>query len=300
MPAQLITVFGGTGFLGRAIVRELVDAGQRVRIAARHPVMPLHTEGGEAIELVRADIRESRSVKAAVGGADSVVNAVSLYVEQPGASFETIHVEGAARLASLARQAGIERLVHISGIGARTDSPSPYVRARAEGESAVLEALPGAIIVRLSVLFGPDDAFLTTLAGLTRMPVIPLFGHGHTRLQPVHVTDVARALIRLLGEPLTQRRLFELGGPDVMRYRDILTLLMAHLHRERPLVPLPFFVWRVLAATTSLMKDPPLTTDQVILMQQDTLASRDVGTFRDLGIVPRSLRDSLPTCLPNS
>ncbi len=299
MHAQLITVFGGTGFLGRAIVRELVDAGQRVRIAARHPVMPLHTEGSESIELVRADIRDSHSVKAAIAGADSVVNAVSLYVEQPGASFETIHVEGAARLASLARQAGIERLVHISGIGARTDSPSSYVRARARGESAVLEALPGAIIARLSVLFGPDDAFLTTLAGLTRLPVIPLFGRGDTRLQPVCVVDVARALIRLLGEPLTRRRLFELGGPDIMRYRDILRLLQSHLHRERPLVPVPFLAWRALAGAASLMKDPPLTTDQVFLMQQDTVASDDVGTFRDLGISPRSLRDSLPTCIPN-
>jgi len=299
MSAQLITVFGGTGFLGRAVVRELVDAGQRVRIAARHPALPPGIDGSETIELVRADIRDSSSIEAAIAGADSVVNAVSLYVEQPEASFETIHVESAARLASLARQAGIERFVHISGIGARTDSPSSYVRARARGESAVLKALPGAIIVRLSVLFGPDDAFLTTLAGLTRLPAIPLFGHGNTRLQPVHVTDVARALIRLLGEPLTRRRLFELGGPDVMRYRDIMTLLLAHLHRERPLVPLPFLVWRILAATASLLKDPPLTTDQVILMQQDTLASGDVGSFRDLGISPRSLRDSLPTCLPN-
>lgn len=299
MPAQLITVFGGTGFLGQAIVRELVDAGQRVRIAARRPAMPLPTEGSEAIELVRADIRDSRSVKAAIAGADSVVNAVSLYVERPGASFETIHVEGAARLAALARQAGIERLVHISGIGARTDSSSSYVRARARGESAVLEALPGAILVRLSVLFGPDDAFLTALAGLTRLPAIPLFGRGDTRLQPVHVVDVARALIRLLGEPLTRRRLFELGGPDVMRYRDILTLLMAHLHRERPLVPVPFLAWRALAGAASLLKDPPLTSDQVILMQRDTLVGDGVGTLADLGISPRSLRDSLPTCLPD-
>lgn len=298
MPAQLITVFGGTGFLGQAIVRELVDAGQRVRIAARRPAIPLHSEGSDTIELVRADIRDSRSIKAAIAGADSVVNAVSLYVEQPGASFESIHVQGAARLACLARQAGIERLVHISGIGARTDSPSPYVRARAKGESAVLEALPGAMLVRLSVLFGPDDAFLAALAGLTRLPAIPLFGRGETRLQPVHVVDVARALIRLLGEPLTRRRLFELGGPDVMRYRDILALLQSHLHRERPLVPVPFLAWRALAVAASLLKNPPLTPDQVILMQRDTVVGDGVGTFADLGISPRSLRDSLPTCLP--
>ncbi|PXX99712.1 complex I NDUFA9 subunit family protein [Halomonas sp. LBP4] len=292
-----ITVFGGTGFLGRAIVRELADAGQAVRIAARHPALPDWAEDGDRLEPVTADIRDEASTAAALAGASATVNAVSLYVESRQASFEAIHVEGASRLARLARLAGIERLVQISGIGATPHSASAYVRARARGEAAVLEALPRAIIVRPSVLFGPGDAFLSTLAGLTRLPLIPLFGHGETRLQPVHVVDVARALIRLLGEPLTERRLFELGGPDVMRYREILELVLAHLKRDRRLLPVPFVAWRTLAALASALPSPPLTRDQVILMQRDNLVGDGVGTFDDLGIGPRSLRDSLPECL---
>ncbi|MFY0990768.1 complex I NDUFA9 subunit family protein [Halomonas sp. C05BenzN] len=292
-----ITVFGGTGFLGRAIVRELADAGQRVRIAARRPTLPDWAEDGDQLELVTADIRDEASLEAALAGASAAVNAVSLYVASRRVSFAAIHVEGAGRLARLARQAGIERLVQISGIGATADSSSAYVRARARGEAAVLDAFPRAIIVRPGVLFGPHDAFLSTLSGLTRLPVIPLFGQGETRLQPVHVVDVARALIRLLGEPLTERRLFELGGPDVMRYRDILTLVLAHRKRDRRLLPVPFFIWRMLATLLSVLPDPPLTRDQVILMQRDNVVGDGAGTFHHLGIVPRSLRESLPECL---
>jgi uncharacterized protein YbjT (DUF2867 family) len=298
MPPQRITVLGGTGLLGRALVRELVDAGQRVRIAARRPILPEGAEPGDAIELATADLRDEASVAEALAGADSVVNAVSLYVEGKGLRFEDIHVAGAGRLARLARVAGVARLVHVSGIGVREDSPSAYVRARARGEAAVLEAFPGAVIVRPSVLFGPGDAFLSTLDALTHRPVIPLFGRGETRLQPVHVVDVARALIRLLGEPLTARRLFDLGGPDTLRYRDILELVMAHRHRERRLVPVPFAAWRLLAALLAWHPSPPLTRDQVILMAEDNRVDECLGTFADLHIAPRSLRESLPACLP--
>lgn len=297
MPEGLTTVFGGTGLLGGAIVRELVDAGQAVRIAARHPSLPDWAEDGDRLELASADIRDEASTASALAGASAAVNAVSLYVESRQTSFEAVHVAGAGRLARLAREADIERLVHVSGIGSRDNSPSAYVRARARGETAVLDALPKAIILRPSVLFGPGDAFLSTLAGLTRLPVIPLFGQGETRLQPVHVVDVARALIRLLGEPLTERRLFELGGPDVMRYREILELVLAHLKRDRRLLPMPFLAWRTLAALASVLPTPPLTRDQVILMQRDNIVGDDIGTFDDLGITPRSLRDSLPECL---
>ena len=226
-----------------------------------------------------------------------MVNAVSLYVETRDTSFEAIHVAGAGRLAS--RAAGIGRLVQVSGIGARHDSASAYVRARARGEDAVLEAMPKAIIVRPSVLFGPGDAFLAGLEGLTRMPLIPLFGRGTTQLQPVHVLDVARAIAMLTGRPATARCFFEFGGPDVLSYREILEMLLAHLHRERPLVPIPFLAWRLVATLAMWLPGPPLTRDQVILMQTDNVADRDVGGFRDLRILPRSLHESLPTCLPS-
>ncbi|XKE46554.1 complex I NDUFA9 subunit family protein [Halomonas organivorans] len=298
MPDRPVTVFGGTGFLGATLVRELVEAGRPVRLVARRPARPAWAEDADPLELVAADIRRDDEVARALEGAGAVVNSVSLYVQTRRLSFETIHVEGAGRLARLAREAGITRLVQISGIGADSGSPSAYVRARARGESAVLEALPKAIIVRPSVLFGPHDAFLGTLARLTRLPAIPLFGHGETLLQPVHVVDVARALVHLTTGTAPRRRLFELGGGDVLRYREILELVMAQLHRDRPLVPVPFLAWRALALLASPLPSPPLTRDQVILMEHDNRVGEGVGTFADLGLTPRSLREGLPDSLP--
>lgn len=298
MPDRPITVFGGTGFLGATLVRELVELGRPVRLVARRPAWPAWAEPGDPLEVVAADIRRNDEVAAALDGAGPVVNAVSLYTQTRRLSFEAIHVDGAGRLARLAREAGVARLVQLSGIGANQRSPSPYVRARARGEAAVVEAMPKAIIVRPSVLYGPEDAFLAALARLTRLPAIPLFGRGETRLQPVHVVDAARALAHLTGGEAPRRRLFELGGDDVLRYRDILTLVMSHLHRECPLVPVPFLAWRALARMASMLPDPPLTRDQVVLMQHDNVVGDGVGTFADLGLAPRSLREALPACLP--
>ncbi|MBB3232823.1 complex I NDUFA9 subunit family protein [Halomonas stenophila] len=298
MPDKPITVFGGTGFLGATLVRELVELGRPVRLVARRPVRPAWVEPGDPLETVAADIRDDDAVAAAVAGAGAVVNAVSLYVETRRLRFETIHVEGAGRLARLAREAGVIRLVQLSGIGADSRSPSAYVRARARGEAAVLDAMPKAIILRPSVLYGPEDAFLATLARLTRLPAIPLFGRGETRLQPVHVVDAARAIAHLTGADAPRRRLFELGGADVMSYREILALVMSHLHRERPLVPVPFLAWRALAMLASPLPSPPLTRDQVLLMQRDNVVGDGVGTFADLGLDARSLREALPACLP--
>jgi len=292
-------VFGGTGFLGRAIVRELVEAGRSVRIAARRPDLPDWLEPGDRVEAVACDLRDDQQVAAALDGSDAVINAVSLYVERPraGLTFEEIHVIGAGRLARLTREAGVTRLVHVSGIGASTHSPSAYVRARGAGEHAVVDALPKAILLRPSVLFGPDDAFLTALVHLARLPAVPLFGRGDTRLQPVHVDDVARAAARLSDTRPLARRLFELGGPEVLQYRQVIEQVLAHLECRRPLLPVPFFLWHLAALLFAPLPSSPLTRDQVILMQQDTIVGEDVGTFDDLGIVPRTLHDSLPTCL---
>ncbi|WP_192036695.1 complex I NDUFA9 subunit family protein [Halomonas sp. YLGW01] len=300
MPDGPITVFGGTGFLGRAIVRELLEAGHAVRIVARTPRLPGGIDDGDPLSLSSADIRDDDSVREALAGASGAVNAVSLYVESRRLSFDAIHVEGAGRLARLAREAGITRLVHVSGIGVDEHSTSRYISARARGEAAVLRAFPKASLLRPSVLFGPGDAFLSTLETLTRLPAIPLFGRGETRLQPVHVGDVARAVGNIMGPRPPAWRLFELGGEDVMRYRDILTLVMAHLRREHPLVPVPWPVWHALATLFSPLPRPPLTHDQLALLAQDNIVGEGVGTFTDLGIIPRSLRDSLPNCLSGS
>lgn len=293
------TVFGGTGFLGRAIVRELVEAGRAVRIAARRPSLPDWLEPGDRVEAVACDLRDEQEVAKVLEGSGAVINAVSLYVEQrrSGLSFEEIHVTGAGRLARLAREAGVTRLVHVSGIGTSDASPSAYISARFAGEHAVIDALPKAVILRPSVLFGPRDAFLAALMRLARLPVMPLFGRGETRLQPVHVADVARAAACLSDTRPLERRLFELGGPEVLQYRQVVEQVLAHLECRRPLLPVPFPIWHLLAALLAPLPSPPLTRDQVILMQQDTIVGEGVGTFDDLGIVPRTLHDSLPTCL---
>jgi uncharacterized protein YbjT (DUF2867 family) len=206
MSSRRVTVFGGTGFLGRHIVRHLLDANLAVRIASRHPDRgrSLFSRDGAGIEAVRADVNDDGSVASAVAGAWAVVNAVSLYVESGKCTFHSVHVEAAKRIAMLARQAGAENLVHISGIGADAGSASPYIRSRGEGEAAVLDAFPPAKLVRPAVMFGPGDAFLTPLlAMLRRTPVFPMFGSGATRLQPAYVEDVAKAIVRILQAPTT-------------------------------------------------------------------------------------------------
>ena len=189
------TVFGGTGFVGRRVVRHLREFGTKVRIVSRHRALGKY----DGIEQIAADARDQRSVETAVAGADGVVNAISLYVEHGSDTFHSVHVETAAKIARAARQARIRRFVHVSGIGANTTSPSPYIRSRGEGEAAVQTAFPGAVIVRPAVMFAPDDAFLTTILRLLRsLPAYPIFGDGRTRLQPVYADDVASAIAQIL------------------------------------------------------------------------------------------------------
>ncbi|MCH8503888.1 MAG: complex I NDUFA9 subunit family protein [Ectothiorhodospiraceae bacterium] len=287
-----VVVFGGTGFLGREIARQLIAAGHAVRVASRQP--PVAREQAAAgISHVQADVRDEASVAEALRGVDAAVNAVSLYVESGGLDFETIHVAGAGRLARLAKAADLATLVHVSGIGVSTKSDSAYVRARALGERAVRDAFPEAVILRPSVLFGPGDAFLRTLRSLTLVPVIPLFGHGGMKLQPVHVEDVAVAAARVLDMPAMRGRVFELGGARAYSYRETLELVLEEQHRRRMLLPVPFAVWKLLAALASVLPNPPLTRDQVILMRQDNIPGEAVGTFADLGIEPRDLRSEI-------
>jgi uncharacterized protein YbjT (DUF2867 family) len=298
MPRNLVTVFGGTGFLGRAVVRQLAASGRAIRIAARHPAVPDRLDVKNDIELCAADIRGDEDVARAVRGATGVVNAVSLYVEQrDGATFEAIHVVGAARVARHTREAGAEHLVHISGIGAAPSSPSKYVAARGRGEERVRDQYREVVILRPSVLFGPGDTFLSTLKSLTLLPAVPLFGAGDTRLQPVHVDDVAMAVAGTMTAPDIRGGIYQLGGARVYTYRDILELMLARLHRRRLLVPVPFGVWKALAGLASILPTPPLTTDQVILMRADNVVGRAARTFSDLGIEPRSLEDALATDL---
>jgi len=294
MSAMTVAVFGGTGFLGRRVVTRLAGRGAPVRAIARRPRPIDHPE----VETARADVRDEPSVAAALQGAHAAVNAVGLYVESGGATFDAVHAEGAARVARCARAAGVERLVHISGIGADPVSRSAYVRARGVGEARVREAFPEAIILRPSVLFGPDDAFLRVLDELTRrLPAFVLFGRGETRLQPVFVDDVAEAVARALETPAASGRTLELGGPDVWRFRDIVARVLRHRRRRRLLVPLPFAAWEVLARAMALLPAAPITPDQVALMRRDNVADPECDGLAALGIEPRGLDGLLPECL---
>ncbi len=301
MGQSVVTVFGGSGFLGRHIVGRLAGQGAKVRAASRHPertdVPGAGVEGGE-IDSVYADVRDDASVASAVAGSGSVINAVGLYVECGAETFEAIHVRGAERVARHASRAGVERLVQISGIGADANSDSPYVRARAHGESAVQEAFEGATILRPSVLFGPGDAFFNSLARIARVtPALPLFGNGGTRLQPVCVDDVAKAVAKVLAEPLSWGRVYELGGPKTYSYRALLRLMLRQLGRRRLLLPLPFFVWELLADVMSLLPNPPVTRDQITLMRRDNVVGPGALSFTDLGIEPAAVEAVLPAYL---
>ncbi len=290
MTTTTATVFGGTGFLGRSIVHALRARDIRVRVAARHA--PRDPDAAE--HFYRADVRDAGDVERAVDGADCVVNAVSLYTEASRLTFEGIHVDAAARIAAAARAAGARQFVQISGIGADSTSKASYVAARGRGETAVWSQWPEAVIVRPSVIFGPDDAFVTTLAALTRLPVIPLFGDGSVRLQPVHVDDVAAAVAALAGDAAPAPAL-ELGGSETLSYREIVQSVLRHLGRRRALMPVPLSVWYGLAAGASVLPSPPITRDQLALMEADNVA-RGPG-FDALGLAPRGFDEALPDCL---
>jgi uncharacterized protein YbjT (DUF2867 family) len=297
---SLVVVLGATGFLGRRVVRHLLDRGFRARAVARHPerVPPLFGPNEMGLEAVGANVHDEVAVAAALADAYGAVNAVSLYVERGGhETFRAVHVEAAARVARLASDAGVERLIHVSGIGADPTSPSDYIRARGEGEIVVREAFPGATVVRPSVMFAPDDHFLTTLASLLRtLPVYPLFGRGGTRLQPVHADDVAEAIARILGcTANADHRCYELGGPRSYTYAELLRGIADRIGTRAWLLPLPFALWQAVAFVSEFAPAAPLTRSQVALMRRDNVASQELPGLRDLQITPTSLEDVLAT-----
>ncbi|WJR79040.1 complex I NDUFA9 subunit family protein [Bradyrhizobium sp. NP1] len=292
-----VTVFGGTGFVGRRIVRQLSGSAVTVRAASRRPA----GVEGDNVEHFVADAHDERSVEAAVAGADGVVNAISLYVEHRGDTFHSVHVEAAASIARVARRAGIKRFVHLSGIGADAASPSPYIRSRGQGEAAVQAAFPGAVVIRSAVMFAPDDAFLTTILGLLRtLPAYPLFGDGRTRLQPVYVGDVAAAIAKVLQQTQRPYPIYELGGPRVYSYEELLRTIARAAGLRPMLVRIPFAFWNAVAGFAEILPHPPLTRNQVELMQIDTTASDNRPGFGLLGISPRSLEQELEAMLKHT
>jgi NADH dehydrogenase len=300
MSMRVVTVFGGTGFLGRRVVRHLRNYGFSVRIASRHPDRGrrLFGSGDPELRAVGTDIHDERTVVGALADTYGAVNAVGLYVEHGRETFHSVHVEAAERVAILARRAGVERLVHVSGIGADAASPSLYIRKRGEGELAVQAAFKDAILVRPAVMFGPDDAFLTTILELLRrLPIYPLFGRGLTRLQPAYVEDVAGGIVSALRGAQARAITFECGGPRIYSYEELLRVVAREAGLERTLVPIPFAAWHALAWIAEVLPTPPITRNQVELMEVDTVCSAGMPGFEELAISPSAVEDILKQML---
>jgi uncharacterized protein YbjT (DUF2867 family) len=300
MTIRIVTVFGGTGFLGRRIVRYLHNQEYCVRIASRHPQRSQRLFGiaDPHLQSVEADVRDEQSVAAAISGVDAAINAVSLYVEHGNETFHSVHVEAARRVGIQARQAGIKHLVHVSGIGSDPRSRSLYIRNRGEGELAVQAAFTNAIVIRPAVMFGPDDAFLTTILKLLkRLPIYPMFGSGLTRLQPAYVEDVAEAAVRAIQRTEQNTVTFECSGPRVYTYKELLRILARAAGLKPILIPVPLTAWQALAWTAEMMSSPPITRNQVELMQVDNVPSSEMPGFGDLGISPHALEETLQEIL---
>jgi uncharacterized protein YbjT (DUF2867 family) len=298
MPA--VTVFGGSGFLGRHIVERLAASGADVRTAVRRPQhvgIPEEVAPGRIIAM-RADVRDEESVAKAVVGASAVVNAVSAYVEKRGVTFSAVHEEGALKVARQATRYGVGTLVHISGIGADPASASHYIRARGRGELTVKEAFPMATILRPSAMFGPAEGIFGTFAAVARSsPFFPMIGDGRTELQPVHVRDVAMATARALEKPHARGRAFELGGPRIYTLKECVELVLHQLGLQRVCVPIPFAVAELLAALLERLPNPPLTVGMIDLLRRDNVVSPTAPQFVDLGITPISVEEALPSLL---
>jgi uncharacterized protein YbjT (DUF2867 family) len=293
----LVTVFGGTGFLGRRIVDRLIRDGATLRIAVRHPdrvdALAKTLDVGRVIP-VAADVRDPSTVAAAIAGSQSVVNAVSAYVEKGGVTYTAVHVHGAGNIASACRQHGVAQLVHISGIGADPASRSAYIRARGLGELAVQGAFLSATILRPGVMFAADGGLLGSLEKVARStPIIPLIGTGATRVQPVHVNDVAEAVCVSLRDAGSSGKTYELGGPDTYTIHEIFDMVLAHMGRPHRFIHVPFALAFPLARVLELLPGAPLTVAQVDLLRGDNVIGPGATGLAELGITPQKLRDTI-------
>jgi len=291
---RVVTVLGGTGFLGRSVVRHLRLHGFCVRVASRHPDCSRALVGSDDPQLrsIKADVHDERSVSDALADAYGAVNAVSLYLERGQETFHSVHVESARQVAAQAQRRRVKRLIHVSGIGADPASQSFYIRKRGEGELAVREAFAEAILIRPAVMFGPDDAFLNAILKLfNRLPFFPMFGKGQMRLQPVYVEDVGQAIAKILQREQTGPDMFECGGPRIYSYEELLRTVASAAGIKVILFPVPFAAWGALALISEMLPSPPITRNQVELMQIDSTPGPGIPGLEELGISPHSVEE---------
>lgn len=300
----LVTVFGGSGFLGRHVVRALARRGYRVRVAVRNPnlanhLQPLGNVG--QIQAVQANLRYRWSIDRAVQGADHVVNLVGILFEGGRQTFDAVQDFGARAVAEAARGVGA-KLTHVSAIGADPQSSAAYARTKAQGEQAVLETMKDAVIIRPSIIFGPEDGFFNRFAAMARLsPVLPLIGGGKTLFQPVYVADVAEAIARSVESKVRGGRIYELGGPEVKTFKECMEDMLAVIDRKRILAPVPWGLARLKASVLGLLPNPLLTVDQVEMLKTDNVVSaaaeKEGRSFAALGITPEPMEAILPAYL---
>lgn len=296
----LVTVFGGSGFVGNQVVAALARRGWRVRVAVRRPhlafeLRPMGDPG--QIQLLRCDATRREDVAAALDGADAVVNLIGVLFETPRRKFETMHVEAARNIAEAATAAGVKRLVHISAIGA--GGASDYARTKGEGEQAVRAARPDAVIVRPSIVFGKGDGFFNRFASMAAMvPVLPLIGGGKTKFQPVYVGDVAEGVAAAVDLPGAEGKTYELGGAGVYTFEDLLKLILRETNRSAALIPLPFKIARLIGSVAQITAvvgiAPPLTKDQVVSLESDNVVSQGAEGLAALGVQPTGVEAIVP------
>jgi uncharacterized protein YbjT (DUF2867 family) len=298
----LVTVFGGSGFVGGQVVRALAKAGHRVRVAVRNPnlayKMRMLGDVGQ-IEVVQANVRNAPSVARAVDGAEAVVNLVGILWESGRQKFQTLHVMGAKTIAEQAKVAGVKRLVQISAIGADANSSSKYQRTKAEGEAAVRAAFPGAVVIRPSIVFGADDKFFNKFGQMAALfPALPLIGGGETKFQPVFVGDVAQVVAKAVASPAAEGLTYELGGPAVYSFKDLLEFILRETGRNRVLAPIPFFAAGLIGKVGDLSPiNPPLTSDQVESLKTDNVANNGLPGLAEAGVVPTAVEAIAPSYL---
>jgi uncharacterized protein YbjT (DUF2867 family) len=294
-------VLGGSGFIGRYVVKRLAARGEVIAVGCRNAeqakfLKPMGDVG--QIVPLNVGIGDETLLPAFLAGNDALVNCVGILRESGAQTFELVHHTGPARLARFAREAGVDRFVHISAIGADPRSSSAYARTKAAGEQAVRDAFPTVTILRPSVVFGPEDQFFNRFAAMAMIsPVLPLVGGGETRFQPVYVGDVADAVVRCLVDQATAGRVYELGGPKVYTFREILDLLLSEIRRKRLFVDLPFGLAALQARLMSILPNPPLTPDQVELLKSDNIVSSGALNLASLGLQPTAAEVIVPTYL---
>ena len=305
MTKGLITVFGGSGFLGKYVIRELVKEGWRVRAAVRRPhtAQELKVIGNVGqVQVVQANLRFAKSVERAVAGSDGVINLVSVLFEEGKQSFENLHVRGAETLAQAAAAEGIRNFVQVSAIGADQESESDYTRTKAEGEQAVHDAIPTADIMRPSILFGAEDQFFNRFAAMTQLaPALPLLGGGTTKFQPVYVGDVAQAIAKVATQG-TSGKTYELGGPRTYSFKELMRFMLETIDRKRFLAPVPWFAANMMGFAGEVSGAAPfvkpfLTRDQVKNLKIDNVVADDALSFSDLGIKLETIEAIVPSYL---